>query len=369
MSVFLMVSSMIIPAVRAEYEPCAKDYFAILAGGSGERLWPFSRKCRPKQLLSLADDRTLLEQAIDRVTPHTRSADQIWVITTRNHDEGTRALVGNKVGIFLTEPAARNTAPAIIYTCLQLYDKDPEAVVMFLPADPFIPQKDQALFDDAVKQALGYARVHDEIVLVGVQPTYPATGYGYINYEDVVCDNALAQVRKVRAFHEKPSFETACLYLNEPNMLWNIGMFAAKVGVFLNECKRVAPDLWQEMIACSYAQIPYEQVQSISIDYALIEKSDRVVVVPASFAWCDVGNVSTFLTIKKDYEHSEQKLISVDAHNNLIDVPDKLIALVGVSDLCVVQTDDVLLITKQEQAEKVRAVVNELKQSGYDNYL
>lgn len=346
----------------------AQNYFVILAGGSGERLWPLSRKGRPKQLLPLGDERTLLEQAVDRVAPLTTTKDQLLVLTTKNHEQETRLCVGDKAGMFLTEPAARNTGPAIIYACLELHRMNPDAVVVFLPADPFIPLRDQEQFLEAISHAVYVARERDVIALVGIKPTFPAVGYGYIQYCMSMKDDGVAAF-KIESFHEKPSLETAFSYLNKDNMLWNIGIFAGKVSVFLDECARIAPDLWRDMIAFEQGKLPYDQIASLSIDYAIMEKSDRLWVIPALFSWCDVGTVGAFLSIKKEHDIVPANVISVDSHNNLVDVPDRLTALVGVDDLCIVQTNDVLLITKQEQAEKVRSVVTQLRNAGLDAYL
>ncbi len=340
-------------------------YFAVLAGGSGERLWPLSRAKKPKQLLALNSEKTLLEQAIGRIEPLAGSKENVWVITSAQHRERIAACVGDTVGTILVEPAARNTGPAILYTCFHLAQKDPDAVVVFLPADPFIPIEDNQKFIDFLSRAISLAQTQDVIALLGVEPTYPATGYGYIEYDADKQDDATG-LHAVTHFHEKPSAERAQDYISRGNMLWNIGMFCGKVQTFLEEFERYCPELFNDVKRAVEAPELYRQVQSISVDYAVIEQSDRVWVLPVDFTWFDVGNVGVFLALQ---EAQQGKVISVNSSNNLVSVPDRLVALVGVDDLCVVQTDDALLIIRRDDAEAVKQIVERLKVDKLTDYL
>ncbi len=339
-------------------------YVVILAGGTGERLWPYSRVACPKQLLTIGSDKTLLEQAIDRVQG-LAGRDRIWVVTTSEHEAKIRDCVGLQVSRVLVEPSPRNTGPAIAYCCVQIMEKDPDAVLFFVPADAFIPEQDETLFIDSAKEAIACAQAQDSICLLGITPTYAATGYGYIE-----CDSELkvGNSFKVNSFREKPCKVEAQRYLSNSNMLWNTCTFAGRVSRFIKEFEIHAPALLYGVQNFCNGTATYHEVESLSIDYAVIEKTNRIWVTPCLFSWCDVGNVAVFLGLKQQYEKKEN-VVLVDSNNNLVDVPGKLVALIDVDNLCVIQTDDVLLITKKESTEKVRNLVSSIKQKQLNDYL
>lgn len=341
-------------------------YVVILAGGCGERLWPLSRRSRPKQLLSIETSQTLLEQAIQRAHSLADSPEHILIVTTALHEKEVRYTIGHLVGQIIVEPAARNTGPAIVLCCLEITRSQPNATVLFLPADAFIPSQDHSIFLDALTKAVDTARTHDAFCLVGLQPTYPATGYGYIEY----CQDAQAfPAYRITQFKEKPALPIAEEYFKQSTMLWNTGIFAGQVSHFIAEFWQHAPDLLDQVQEYLNGTQLYHTIPAISIDYAIMEKSSQMYVVPSQFTWCDIGNMGVFLTLKNQHKKLLSKTISIDACDNLVDVPDKLTALVGVDDLCIVQTDDVLLITKREHAEHIRAVVDQLKQDKLEEYL
>jgi mannose-1-phosphate guanylyltransferase len=337
-------------------------YGVVLAGGVGERLWPLSRQSKPKQFLSVGSHKTLLEQSLDRLAP---IVDYSWIVTAQKHVNLVHEYVGGIVDHVVVESEGRNTAPAILYTCLELYKRDPEAVVLFVPADPFIPEADYAKFQDMILRAALFAQQHDDIVLLGVKPTYPATGYGYIQYDKQA---TFAPIFKISQFHEKPSLKVAQNYI-KANMLWNIGMFCGKVSVFIEQYKRWVPELYNQVEEFMNGERLYRDVESISIDYAIMERSANVFVLPVDFSWCDVGNVDVFMSLHDKFSVSNKKTIQIDSKSNLVSVPNKLVALIGVDDLCVIETDDALLITKRSQAEKVREIVKALKDKKQIEYL
>lgn len=340
-------------------------YCVLMAGGSGTRLWPLSRESRPKQLLPMCSDATLLEQAIDRIAPLV-CKERIWISTTAQHEKNIVDAVGHVVGAVIAEPGSRNTGPAMLLCAMQIYQQDPDAIIVFLPADAFIPQRDSKKFREFIVHAIDYAAQEDELVLLGVQPSYPATGYGYIEFDKQAREQAPYPVKH---FREKPSLEVAERYVEQGNYLWNISIFCAKAAVFMNEFKEHASAMFAGVESYVKGQSAYQSVVADSIDYAVVERSKRICVLPVDFNWCDVGNIEVFLSLKQQYNTLDAKFIAYDAHRNLVDVPGKLVALVGVDDLCIVEVDDALLITKRKDAENVRYIIKLLKQGGYTKHL
>jgi len=340
-------------------------YSVILAGGSGTRLWPLSRANYPKQFLSVCDEKTLIQQAVDRVSSVIKK-ENIWIGTTAKHKESVTQQVGDSIGRIVVEPGMRNTGPAILLSCFEIYKKDPDAVIVFLPSDPFIPNK--ARFVSFLERAIDYTKDHERICLLGLKPQYPATGYGYIEY-----DNAAQQFDNlpfvVKKFHEKPVLDVALRYCQQGNMLWNISMFCGQAKLFLEEFKKEAPDIFDGVKAFVEGRGRYEDIKAESIDFAVMEKSRKISVFPADFEWCDVGNIEVFLSLQKHYGLPDACTMSVNANNNMVCAPKKFVALVGVENLCVVETDDVLLITKQGEAEKVKRLVQKLKKSEHNQYV
>jgi mannose-1-phosphate guanylyltransferase/mannose-6-phosphate isomerase len=335
-------------------------YCVILAGGSGTRLWPLSRAGKPKQFLAVGNEMTLLQQAVSRVSSSVPK-ENIWIGTTQQHEEAVRACVGDKIGNIVIEPGARNTAPAILLSCFHIYKCNPDAAIVFLPSDPFIPNTKR--FVSFLNRAIDYMLKNERISLLGLKPRYPATGYGYIEYDDTMSGQTDVPF-VVKKFHEKPVFEVAQRYCQQGNMLWNISMFCAQARVFLDEFQKHAPDIFEGVKDFVHSTGTYEDIRSESIDYALMEKSSKVSVFPVDFEWCDVGNIEVFLSLQKQYGLEKNDVLTVDSNNNLVHVDDRLVALVGVDNLCIVQTDDVLLITKRDESEKVKQIVQKLKRSG-----
>ncbi len=342
-------------------------YCVILAGGTGTRLWPLSTESKPKQLLPLGSDATLIDQSVSRIAPLT-SKERIWISTTAQHEQSIRQHVGAKVGRVLVEPASRNTGPAILLCCMEIHAQDPNALIVFLPADPFIPQRDWKKFRGFLEHAVDHASRQEEIVLFGAEPTHPATGYGYIEFDPQESMQKEAPY-KVTRFREKPSFEVAQQYLEQGNKLWNISVFCGQASTFMREFSSTAPEMFAGVERYLKNEGTYETVVADSIDYAVMERSKNVSVLPVDFSWCDVGNIEVFLSLKQQYNTLDANFIGVNSHNNLVDVPGKLVALVGVDDLCVVEVDDALLITKRHAAEDVRGIVKLLKQGSYTQHL
>lgn len=336
-------------------------FYAILAGGSGERLWPLSRRAKPKQLLPFLHSGSLLEQTVNRIK--ILAADQqIGIVTTAEYEQQIADILCDKVNFMITEPMARNTTAAITLLALLLYQRDPEAIALIFPADHYIPANE--LFVSFMHHAIDYALHNPKIVLLGVQPTYAETGYGYIEY--AACDSYPAPIVR---FHEKPTQEKAQEYIMMSRMLWNTGIICARVAVLLEEIKKYAPIIYETVSDYKQGIGLYDQVPAASFDTAILEQSKNSVVLPANLAWTDVGSLTSYLSVQASHQPLSGEIIAIDAHKNLVNVQDKLVVLIGIDDVCVVQTDDVLLIARRNETDKIKKVLDVLRTSTGQTYL
>lgn len=341
-------------------------YVMILAGGSGKRLWPISRQDLPKQLLPVHGSQTLLEKTVDRmerIVPRERQV----IITSAPYESLVRETFCTDTITILAEPAARNTAPAVMLGCSYLNDFDPNAVVVIVPADHMVIDEEQ--FAKVISKAVLCAQQEQKIVLIGVKPEYPATGYGYIEVQSDRIDNYVGGCYGVKRFHEKPSLDVACFYAYSESMLWNCGIICAPLNVLLEESKCHMPDianvlsLWDSSdFAERYAQLP-----AISIDYALLEKTDKRAVVAGSFGWSDVGSLEAFIGACRPPEQQNTLSFFDAAHNSAY--ANKLVVFAGVTDICVVDTGDMLLVTRRDLMDRSADVAQQMVAKGYAEYL
>ncbi len=283
--------------------------------------------------------------------------------------------MSEKVGLILEETASRNTAPAILYSCFELEKIDKDAVVVFLPADSFVVQEDK--YREYLSKAIEYAKHNEKIVTLGVMPTRPATGYGYI--QAVSCDKTnitCGNIYNVETFHEKPNKEKAKKYMQQGDMFWNIGVFVGRVSVFLKEYKNHAPNLFDSVQNYLHDKIKYDAIENISVDYAVMEKTKKVVILPCDFEWDDIGNLDSFLSLQNKYSKTQSvKIINIDARGNLVklkndsSLKNKVVTFIGVSDLCLVEDEDVILVAKKSEVEKVKKLLAEFRKEKLDKFL
>lgn len=328
-------------------------YCVVLAGGTGERLWPLSRKNKPKQFLSLDGEKTLLEATFHRLN-NVKGTKHNWVVTTQELAPLVKATMKGRLEHIVVEPVPRNTGPAILLTLMEIQRKNPNAYVIFLPADHYIPDSDA--FANALNNA--YKHQTNAITLLGVKPLFAATGYGYIQIESTHVSSH--QPIPVLGFFEKPSRDKAEKYLADGNMLWNAGIFCGKVKSFINEYKTHAQPLYKAMKQYRKRKTKYDSLPSISIDYAVLEKSRNITVLPVSFEWSDIGNLAVYLSIRKN-SSPKNTIINIESKNTLYHGKKQVVALIDVPDLCIVETDEVLLITSQKNAEHVKKAVEHVK--------
>ena len=332
----------------------------ILCGGNGTRLWPISRTLMPKQFVKLFNDKSLFQLTVER---NSKVCDSQFIVSNTEQyflavDQLEELHKNNNK--YLLEPVGKNTAPAIALACFAL---EPEELVLVTPSDHLI--KDEVEYKKALQRAKELAE-QDNLVTFGITPTFANTGFGYIESDGF----------NVKAFHEKPDAKTAQKYLNAGNYYWNSGMFMFKAGVFLEELKKYAPEIYEKSLEAynnankkdkNLIRIKHEDMINIpedSIDYAVMEKSTKVKVIPANINWSDVGSFDAlFDELPKDKNNNtiNDKHIAIDSKNNLVYTKDKYIATVDIEDLIIVDTDDALLISKKGSSQKVKEVVKEIK--------
>lgn len=350
----------------------------IMAGGKGERFWPRSRVTLPKQFLSLTDDgKTMIQLTVERISPIVDITD-VYIATNENYRELVKQqLPGIPEENILCEPVGRNTAPCIGLGAVHVSKKYDDAVMIVLPSDHLI--KNNEIFVETFNEACNMAEKGDNLVTVGITPNYPETGYGYIKYDnDGMCGNA----RPVVQFVEKPDLQKAQEYLLQGTYLWNSGMFVWKVSTIL-KCfdkymEKTAKGL--EVIKEAIGQPNQEdvlnevfpQLESLSVDYGIMEKAENIYTIPGNFGWDDVGSWLAVGRIKendKDGNVVNGNVIAIDTKNCVIEGQEKLIAAVGLTDIVIVDTNDATLVAAKESAGQIKQVLAKLREDGRNEYL
>jgi len=355
-------------------------YVAIMAGGIGSRFWPMSRTNFPKQFLDiLGIGKTLIQSTYDRFASFI-PAENIYVVTSNEYVNIVKKQLPNlPLQNILGEPSRKNTAPCIAYISFKLAQMDPQASLIVAPSDHLI--QDTIAYKKVSLEALAFVNKHNAFITLGIKPTYPNTGYGYIQYEQhAVTDN----VYKVKTFTEKPNLELAKTFISSGEFLWNAGIFVWQVKNIITAFEKHLPEMYdvfngekdrfnttEESKAINAI---YPQCTNISIDFGIMEKADNVYVIPSSFGWSDLGTWnSAYENLEKDYLGNAvagENVIVFDSHRCMVhNNNDKLLVLQGMEDFIVVDTGDVLLICKKEKEQEIKEYVAEVKRNKGEKYL
>jgi mannose-1-phosphate guanylyltransferase len=352
----------------------------IIAGGKGTRFWPLSRARMPKQFLPIASSRTMLEETVRRILPLVPPKKILTVANAAQTKIIARLLPRFPKGNLLVEPAGRNTGPSLLLAMARIFLKNPDAVVAVLPADHVIT--DIPTFLKKMEAAAAAAASEEALIIFGVPPTFPSSGFGYIHCRKENFRNILNEkFFEVASFKEKPSYDQALEFIREGNHFWNSGMFIWRAGVFARKMENCAPDFheyWLKVLDAVKSkskeklEAVFKEIPAISIDYALMEKARGVLACEGNFGWSDVGAWSALAGIwDTDAEGNAVvgESVILDCRNAICYNPGKLTALLGVEDLIVINTKDVLLVCRKDQDQRVKEILEILTKKGKGEFL
>jgi len=337
----------------------------ILAGGKGLRLWPESRKEHPKQICKFIENKSMLDHTIDRLI--TAGSEHIIIITSD-------ALLGNIEQIvkertdahlieILSEPEGKNTAPAAGLILSKYYRENQDAILGFFPADHHV--LDIEAFTESINRGILTAK-NDHLVTIGIPPTRPETGFGYIERTKWEIGE-IPGVYQVNSFCEKPDLQAAKSYLTTGQHMWNAGIYMGKARVLLEEFQKYLPEIF-EKIAQGYDKYinSYSDLPDISLDYAIAEKSNRMAVIPGNFGWCDLGSWDALAELHKQDNKNNvctgKDIIVMESNNCIVKQSEKTVVLYGLQDVLLVETDDIILVADRNKSQDVRNIVDYLKQ-------
>lgn len=341
----------------------------IMAGGVGERFWPKSRKNRPKQFLTLSGEHSMLQETVNRLAP-LASIEDVYIATGAIYKELVlEQLPGIPSENIIIEPCGRNTAPCIGLAAVHISKKFPNSAMIVLPSDHVIGNQPE--FINILKSAIEASKKGSNLVTIGIKPTHPEVGYGYIKYHDSNDKKPYA----VEKFVEKPNKETAIKYLEDGNYLWNSGMFIWQTETILSnfkmhmaDCFDILNEIGNHIGLPDYENIlneKYPEMGSVSVDYGIMEHAENIYVIPGDFGWDDVGSWNSIERLNptdKNNNMIKGEAKCIDVKNCTIDGTKRLIALVGLEDLVIVDTDDVLLVCHKDKTNNIKEVLSQLKE-------
>ncbi len=353
---------------------------AIMAGGIGSRFWPMSRTSYPKQFLDILNTgRTLIQQTYDRFKKFIPE-ENIYIVTSEEYVELVKAQLPNlPINNIVAEPSRKNTAPCVAYISYKLKQLNQKGALICAPADHLI--LDETAFTKVCLEALAFVSNNKALVTLGIKPTHPNTGYGYIQFEQ---QSASDNVFKVKTFTEKPNAELAKTFVSSGEFLWNSGIFVWQISNIITAFEKYMPEMAEVFEAAKDAYNTekekeavdkiYPQCTNISIDFGVMEKADNVYIIPSSFGWSDLGTWnSAHDNMEKDYFGNAvtgNQVMVIDATRNMVHVPDnKLVLLQGLDDYIIVDTKDVLMICKKDKEQEIKQYVAEVKRNKGDKYL
>ncbi len=355
-------------------------YAVIMAGGVGSRFWPRSRQDRPKQFINVFGQATLIQNTVARLQGLIPPERCLIVTHERYVQQTHEQLPAVPLENILAEPMSRNTAPCIAYAAAQLLARDPDATMVVLPADHLIQNVKQ--FHKVLEVAIEQAQKPEALVTIGITPTHPETGYGYIQFDGTINMNEAPRPYAVKTFAEKPDLPTAESFIDSGDFLWNSGMFIWRADTIMAQFKEHLPeahdaftpyfdavgtDREREVITAAFMKCP-----KISIDYGVMERAHTVFVVPGSFGWNDVGDWRAVYTLSDKNDHGnaiQGNVIVHDSSRCLVQGGERLIVLVGIHDAVVVDTEDAVLVCNQESAQQVKNVVDYLNVHQLNQYI
>jgi len=354
-----------------------------MAGGVGSRFWPRSREKNPKQLLEILGERTMIQNTVRRLKGFVEEKN-IFVVTNRLQKNAIiKQLPGIPIENIIVEPVGRNTAPCIGLAALFIERLDLNGIMIVLPADHVIGNEEEFL--RVLQVSSSVAQETSALVTIGIHPTHPETGYGYIQVKDKLEESNPVNapgVFEVKTFAEKPNYATAVKFLESGDFYWNSGMFIWRVDVILNEIQRSLPELYTQLrnlqpsIGTSLfeknLETTYGLIRGISIDYGVMEKARRVYVVKGDFGWNDLGSWDEVARISPQDEQGNferGKVISVNSKNTYVHTSDKLVATVGVDDLIIINTPDAILVCRKGESQNVKEIVDHLRRKQMNDYL
>ena len=354
------------------------NFFAvIMAGGIGARFWPRSKKQSPKQLLKIVGDSTMIQETVRRIHGLVPK-ENILIVTNEVQKPGIiEQLPEIPIENIIVEPFGRNTAACIGLASIIIQKRSPDAVTFIMPADHII--KDSDKFLETLKTAAKFSSENKGLVTIGIQPTRPETGYGYIQIDE---DSGKDDVYKVLTFAEKPNYATAVNFIKSGDFFWNSGMFIWKIDTILEEIKLLMPDLYEGLIKIkeqinnpdfhNILSEVYGHLKSISIDYGIMEKSDKVFLVKGQFSWSDVGSWEAVYELSEKDNDGNVKVGTVYtdlAMDSYIYSPDKFAAVIGLDNIIVINHKDALLICRRDKAQDVKNIIDYLKLNKLDELL